>query len=61
MLCTCIYFAEIGSFDGEEMPPPPPDLVVDLDEDAEGMMPDISEDQQEASADQRPTPTGMYE
>ena len=58
MLCTCIYFADIGSYDGEEMPPPPPDPVVDLDEDAEGMMPDITEDQQEAGVDQRPAPVG---
>ena len=52
MLCTCIYFADIGSYDGEEMPPPPHDPVVDLD--------DIdAEDQQEASADdQRPAPAG---
>ena len=50
MLCTCIYFADIGSYDGEEMPPPPPDPVVDLDDlDAE--------DQQEAGAE-RPAPVG---
>ena len=34
-MCTCIYFVDIGSFDGKEMPPPPPDPVhVDLHEDA---------------------------
>ena len=48
MLCTCIYFAYIGSFDGEEMPTPVPhDLGVDLDDD-QGM-PD-AEDHQEAGA-----------
>ena len=55
MLCTCIYFADIGSSDGEEMSPPPHDPGVDLDDD-EGM-PD-AEDHQEASAE-RPTPTGV--
>ena len=28
MLCTCIYFADIGSFDGDEMPNPPHDPGV---------------------------------
>ena len=52
LLCTCIYFADIGSYDGEEMLPPPPNPVVDLDDlDAE--------DQQEAGEDdQRHAPTG---
>ena len=41
------------------MSPPPPDPVVDLDDDAEGMMPDIArEDQQEAGTDQRLAPAG---
>ena len=56
MLCTCIYFADIGSFDDEEMPPQPLDPSVDPDED-EGM-PDIAEDHQEVGADQRPAPIG---
>ena len=55
MLCTCIYFADIGSFDGEEMPPPPLDPGVDPDDD-EGM-PD-SKDHQEAGVDQRHAPAG---
>ena len=46
--CVLLYilqiFADIGSYDGEEMTPLPPDPVVGLEEDAEGMMPDISED-----------------
>ena len=33
MLCTYIYFANIGSFDGDEMPPPPNDLGLDPDDD----------------------------
>ena len=55
MLCTFIYFADIGSFDGKEMLPPPPDPGVDIDDD-EGM-PD-AEDHQEVGADQRPAPAG---
>ena len=47
MLCTCIYFGDIGSFDGEDMLAPPHDLGVDPDDD-QGM-PD-AEDYQEASA-----------
>ena len=59
MLCTCIYFVDIGSSDGEDqMLPPPPDPVAELDEDAEGMMLDIAEDQQEAGADKRPALAG---
>ena len=46
-MCTCIYFADIGSFDGEEMSAPPHDLGVDFDDD-QGM-PD-AEDHQEADA-----------
>ena len=57
MLCTCIYFADIGSFDGEEIPPPPPDLGVDPHDEDEGM-PDIAEDNQEVGPDQRPTLVG---
>ena len=32
MLCTCIYFLDIGSFDGDEMPDPPHDPGVDPDD-----------------------------
>ena len=53
MLCTCIYFAYIGSFDGEDMLATPHDLGVDPD-DNQGM-PD-AENHQEASA-QRHAPT----
>ena len=48
MLCTCIYFADIGYFDGEDMPAPPHDPVVDLDGNQD--MPDV-EDHQEAGAE----------
>ena len=48
MLCTCIYFADIGYFDGEDMPTPPHDLGVDPDDD-QGM-PDV-EDHQEAGVE----------
>ena len=33
MLCTCIYFVDIGSFDGETMSEPPHNPGVDLDDD----------------------------
>ena len=33
MLCTCIYFADIGSFDGEEILEPAHDPSVDPDDD----------------------------
>ena len=36
MLCTCIYFADIGFFDGKEMSGPPHDPSVDPGDD-EGM------------------------
>ena len=32
MLCTCIYFADIGSFDSNEIPNPPHDPDVDPDD-----------------------------
>ena len=32
MLCTCIYFAYIGTFDGDEMLDPPHDPGVDPDD-----------------------------
>ena len=54
MLCTCIYFADIGSFDGEDMLAPPHDPGVDPNDDQ-----DMSyvEDHQEADAE-RPAPAG---
>ena len=54
MLCTCIYFAYIGSFDAEIMPTPPHDPGVDPD-DTQGMQ--DAEDNQDAGVE-RPTPTG---
>ena len=54
MLCTCIYFADIGSFDGEDMPAPAHDPGVDPDDD-QGM-PDV-EDHQEADVE-RLAPAG---
>ena len=47
MFFTCIYFADIGSFDGEEMSPPPHDLGVDPDDD-QGMP--NAKDHQDVSA-----------
>ena len=41
MLCTCIYFVEIGPYDGEDMPVPLNDLGVDSDEDQD--IPDIGD------------------
>ena len=55
MLCTCIYFADIGSFDGEEISGPPHDPGVDPDDD-QGMS--DAEDHQEAGAE-GPTPDGV--
>ena len=48
MLCTCIYSANIGSFDGEEMPAPPHDRGVDPN-DGQGML--DTKDHQETSAE----------
>ena len=47
MLCNFIYFADIGSFDGDEMSDPPHDPSVDPHDEDEGM-PDIAKDHQEA-------------
>ena len=58
MLCTCIYFTEIGSFVGEEMPGPPHDLGVDPD-DGDHNMVDVEHDhdEDEAGAVERHAPT----
>ena len=53
-MCTCIYFADIGSFDGEDMLAPQHDPGVDPDDDQD--MPD-AEDHQEVCAE-RPAPVG---
>ena len=34
-MCTYIYFSNIGSFDGDDMPTPPNDPGVDPDDDQE--------------------------
>ena len=34
-MCTYIYFANIGSFDGDEMPRPPTDLGIDPNDNQE--------------------------
>ena len=47
MLCTCIYFAEIGYFDGDDMSSPPLNPGVDPDDD-QGML--DAEDHQEVGA-----------
>ena len=40
-MCTCIYFIDIESFDGEDMPTPPIDPSVDLDDEQD--MPDAED------------------
>ena len=59
MLCTCIYFVDIGSFDGDEMPDLPHDLGVDLD-DYDQEMADLSYDEADGAAERRvdPAPHG---
>ena len=54
MLCTCIYFLDIGAFDGKDMLAPPHDPGVDPDDDQDML---DAEDHQEAGAE-RPAPTG---
>ena len=49
MLCTCIYFVDIGSFDGEEMPEPLHDPGVNPDDDQD--MADTEAHDQEASGE----------
>ena len=49
MLCTCIYFADIGSFDGEEMPETPHDPSVDPDDDQD--MADAEDHHQDVDAE----------
>ena len=52
-MCTCIYFAEIVSFDGEKILAPPHDLSVDPDNDHD-MVDAEDHDQDDASADKHP-------
>ena len=54
MLCTCIYFVDIGSFDGEEISGPPHDIGVDPNDDDQDM-PDAEDDhdQDETGAEER--------
>ena len=49
LLCNCIYFAYIGSFDGEEMSDPPHDLGVDPNDDQDMANAEDDHDQDEAS------------
>ena len=56
MLFTCIYFADIGSFDGKEMPDPPHDLGVDPDDDQDMADAEDDHDQDEADAAERHAP-----
>ena len=58
MLCTCIYFAKIGSFDGEEMPDPPHDPGVDPDDDQDMADAEDDHDRDEAGAAKRHAPAG---
>ena len=55
MLCTCIYFADIGSFDGDEMLDPPHDPGVDPD-DYNQEMADAPEDEAGGAAERRADP-----
>ena len=57
-MCTYIYFADIGSFDGEEMSGPPHDPSVDPDDDDDQDMADAKHDhdEHEASAAKRHAP-----
>ena len=55
MLCTCIYFVYIGSFDGEDMLASPNDPSVDPDDDQ--YMADAEDHDQEAGAE-RHAPAG---
>ena len=54
-MCTCIYFADIGSFDGDEMPDPPHDPGVDLS-DYDQEMDDAPEDDAGGVAERRADP-----
>ena len=56
MLCTCIYFIEIGSFDGEEMSKPPHDLGVDPNYDQD--MDDVKDHDQDEVGAKRHAPVG---
>ena len=52
MLCTCIYFANIGSFDGDEMSDPPHDPGVDPN-DYDQEIADAPEDEAGGAAERR--------
>ena len=56
MLCTCIYFADIDSFDGKEMPEPPHDPGVDPDDDQD--MADVEAHDQEAGGERHASHVG---
>ena len=55
-MCTCIYFADIGSFDGEEIPETPHDSGVDPDDNHD--MEDAEDHDQEAGVERHP-PAGV--
>ena len=54
MLCTCIYFVDIGSFDGDDMPVQPNDPGVDPDDDQ-----DMADSKDHEGCVARPAPTGV--
>ena len=58
-MCTYIYFADIGSFDGDEMPDPPHDPSIDTD-DYDQEMADVPDDEAGGAAERRvdPAPHG---
>ena len=57
MLCTCIYFADISSFDGKEMPEPSHDPGVDPDDDKD--MADVEDHDQEAAGERHAPYAGV--
>ena len=56
MLCTCIYFADIGSFDGNEMSDPPHDPGVDPDDYDQEMADASSKDEASGATERRVDP-----
>ena len=57
MLRSCVYFADNGSFDGEEMPGPPHDPGVDPDDDDQDMADaEHAHDEDEAGAAEKHAP-----
>ena len=56
MLCTCIYFADIGSFDGDEMSDPPHDPGVDPNDYDQEMADAPDQDEASGTSERRVDP-----